>query len=308
MRPNSRSIASKADIAVSNLVSSGGYLNPEQATAFIRRLIDVPTIIQQCRRVVMSSPQRKIERIGFDSRILRPSPGSGIPLAAANRAAPTTDMITLNTKEFMAEVPIPYDVLEDNIERGGLEGTIMGLITERVALDIEELIINGNTSSSDPYLAMMSGIIARCSSHLVNAAGLADTTMSKLLLREMKKALPTKYLRQLPMLRYFMSHNNEMMYRDQLADRMTGLGDTMVQGFAPVYAYGVPVLPVALMPQTYAVFTHPLNFIWGIQRDIMVETDKDIRARAIIVVVTLRMDFTFEVEDAVVLAQNIASI
>jgi hypothetical protein len=305
MRPSSRNIASKADIAVSNLVSTGGYLNPEQSTAFIRRLIDVPTIIQQCRRVIMSAPVRKIDRIGFDNRILKPSPGSAIPLAARDRSAPTTDQITLTTKEFIAEVHIPYDVLEDNIERGGLEGTIMGLITERVALDIEELLILGDTSSSDTYLAMLNGIIARCSSHLVTATSLVDCTFGKLLLREMKTALPTKYLRQLPMLRYFCSHHNEMMYRDQLADRQTGLGDQMIQGFSPVYAYGVPINPVALMPEAYAVFTHPLNFIWGIQRDIMIETDKDIRSRAIIVVVTIRMDFTFEVEDAVVLAQAI---
>jgi hypothetical protein len=103
-----------------------------------------------------------------------------------------------------------------------------------------------------------------------------------------------------------MSHNNEMDYRDTLADRETGLGDSMVEGFrSPVYGYGVPCIPAALMPEDHCLLTNPLNMIWGVQRDILVETDKDIRARSLVVVVTLRIDFKYEEEDAVVLANSI---
>ena len=301
----SQRMVSKTDISVANLVSNGGYLNPEQSTVFIRKMLDVPTIIQQIRRVQMSAPIRNIDKIGFGSRILKKAPTSGTTLAASNRSAPTTEQVVLTSKPYMAEVNIPYDVLEDNIERGGLEGTIMSMITERVTLDIEELIITGDTTSSDEYLATLDGAIQQVSSHTVNFGALAETSMSKLGLKEMKKEMPTKYLRNLPAMRYFMSHNNEMNYRDTLADRETGLGDTMVEGFRPTYAYGVPVIPAALMPEANCLLTHPLNMIWGIQRQILVETDRDIRGQSIVVVVSIRMDFKFEEEDAVVLGTGI---
>lgn len=306
-RPSQQSIVDKADIAVSNLVSDGGYLNVEQANRFILKIQKQPTMLNQVRRVTMSAPKRDVDKIGFASRILQPAPTSGQALLASQRSAPTTSKITLETKEMIAEVNIPYDVLEDNIERGGLEGTIMGMIAERVALDLEELLITGDTTSSDAFLAQLNGVVKQCSSHLVDASTLTSSDMSKLLLKEAIKAMPVQYLRNRAAMRYFVSHANETDYRDTLADRETGLGDTLIEGIRPVSAYGVPVVPAALMPETYILLTHPLNLIWGIQRDIMMETDKDIRKRVVIIVVTLRCDFKFEEEDACVLVTNVGS-
>jgi len=308
--PSRRTIVDKADIAVSNLVSTGGYLNPEQSSRFIRKLLDVPTILNQVRRVVMNAPVMNVDKIGFASRIMKAAPAAGTPLLATDRSAPTTSQIVLTTKETIAEVNIPYDVLEDNIERGTLESTIMSMITERVALDLEELLILGDTSSADAYLALLDGLIVQCSSHVVTITGdpAAERAMSKDLCKQMIKALPTKYLRNRSALRYFCSHNNETDYRDTLADRETALGDQLVEGIRPVYAYGVPVVPVALMPEDHMLMTHPQNIIWGIQRDILIETDKDIRARSLIVVVTLRIDSKFEEEDAVVLMTGIQAL
>ena len=61
----------KADWAVSDLESSGGKLNPEQANTFIRKLLAQPTMLRQVRRVVMTAPERKINKIQFAKRILR---------------------------------------------------------------------------------------------------------------------------------------------------------------------------------------------------------------------------------------------
>ena len=54
------------------------------------------------------------------------------------------------------------------------------------------------------------------------------------------------------------------------------------------------------MPADKCILTHPQNIIWGVQRQISVETDRDIRARTYIIVLTLRVDMKFETEDAVV--------
>ena len=65
------SLLRKADIAIADLQSNGGELTPEQGNAFIRKLIKQPTLIRVCRVIEMVSPIRKINKIGFGSRILR---------------------------------------------------------------------------------------------------------------------------------------------------------------------------------------------------------------------------------------------
>ena len=178
------SLLRKADLAIADLQTNGGVLNPEQGAAFIRKLIKQPTLIRVCRVVEMIAPIRKINKIGFGSRILRAAT-SAVALTATGsngtalggRAKPTTEQIELQTKEQIAEVRIPYDVMEDNIERAttaqnelpntgpaGLRQTIIDLIAERAALDMEELGLLGNlnyTNAADAddqaYLSQFNG-------------------------------------------------------------------------------------------------------------------------------------------------------
>ena len=300
---DNRSIVEKADIAVSNLVSSGGYLNSEQANAFIRMIIDQPTLINECRVVRMAAPKRKIEKIGFGSRILRAAPSSGTALDASKRAAPDLGLIELETEEIIAEVWLPYDVLEDNIERGGLEQTIMSMIAERAALDLEELIVLGDTGSADSYLALCDGMIALTpTGHTIDGSGI--TSVDKGLFKEAIQRMPTRYLRNRAMMKHYVSHHVEMEYRDSIADRATSLGDEKISKFTPMFAYGTPVQPTAMMPDNKTFLSYPKNIVWGIQRDIMIETDKDIRRRVLIIVLTMRCDVKIEEPQACVVVEN----
>ena len=308
-------IIKKADIALSDLVggpSGGGLLNPEMTDRFIRTLIDSPTIINRARTVTMNAPTRKINKIGFGSRILRPALSS-TALSAGDRVKPDLSQIELNTKEVIAEAHIPYDVLEDNIEggninasmesgAGGLHGTMVQLMAERAALDLEELLLLGDTASADPYLALLDGYLKRTTNHIVDAGGMV---INKNLLKMGVKAMPDKYLRNRAALEHFVSVDNDTEYRDSYASRQTALGDNMLQGTGPVYAWGSQLKPVPLMPNTHGLFCNPLNLIFGIQRRITIEYDKDIRTREFIVVITARTDNQIEEVDAVAKYVNI---
>ena len=327
------SLLRKADIAIADLQSNGGELNPEQGAAFIRKLIKQPTLIRVCRVVEMVSPQRKINKIGFGSRILRAATqgvaltqnaANGQPTGLGGRAAPTTEQIQLNTKEQIAQVNIPYDVMEDNIERAttatnelpntgpaGLRQTIIDLIAERAALDMEELALlanpaytNANDSDDQAYLSQFEGWlnIASTGGNVVNAN---NVSISKSIFKQGLKAMPSQYQRNKAALNHFVSVNNETEYRDTLADRGTSLGDQMTQGTSPTFAYGSPVLPVALMPETTGLYTDPLNLIFGIQRQVSMEFDKDITARVYIIVLTARIAFQIEEATAIVEYENI---
>lgn len=301
MTLNNKTIIEKADVTLATL-ASGGLMNPEQADTFLRMVQSAPTILKDSRFVQMASDTRKIEKIGFGSRILRPGV-EGTPLKDSDRSAPTTSIVTLNAKEIIAEVHITYDTLENNIEGNNLQNTIMQMIAERAALDIEELIINGDKSSADTYLTLLDGLRKQATSHVIDhAAG----TFSKDVFKKAYKAVPAKYLRNPKDWKFYTSHGLEVEWKDQVAARQTNLGDFSLQG-GLASAYGVPVDGIAML-QPYTdetntvsdiLLTHPKNIVVGMSRNIRIEVDKDIRARKFIIVLTAKVDAKFEEEDAV---------
>jgi len=300
---NSRTIIEKADMAVAQMITDGGYLNEEQFDTFYRKLIDEPTLLGNVRTVRMKSPKMNIDTIGFGSRILRAAPSSGIALPADQRVRPAFGQVNLETEEVIAEVRIPYDALEDSIERGNLENTIMQMLTGRVSLDLEELLINGDTSSADSYLALHDGALA-LAGHTYD--GTALTAIDKDAFKAALQEMPTQYLRNLSAMNFLMSWHNVIEYRDTLATRSTGAGDEFYLNRPTVSAFGVPIIPAALMPNTEILFTYPQNLIFGVQREVMIETDKDITSRVLIVVLTMRIAIQAEEADAIVKVDNIS--
>lgn len=304
-------LVKKADLALADLSANGGLLNIEQTDTFIQVLMDSPTIINAARVVTMNAPQKKINKIGFGSRILRAAT-SGTALADGERAKPDLGNVQLSTKEVIAEIHIPYDVFEDNIEggninaamgqsAGGLQDTIMALVGQRVALDLEELSLLGDTLSGDTYLALTDGFLKRATAHIVNAGG---ASISKDVFKAAIKAMPDKYLRVRGDNQFFVSVDNETEYRDTIANRVTGLGDSALVSANSLNVFGSGVNAAPLMPNSKGIYTNPKNLIFGIQRKVNIEYDKDIRARKFIVVVTARVDFQIEETDALVLISN----
>ena len=316
-----KELLQKADWAIGDLTANSGLLNPEQANAFIRKLLIQPTLLAQARRVVMNAPTRKINKIQFASRILKAGYTAGLSrdldnTANRERSKPTTEQIELNTKEVIAEVRLPYEVIEDNLERGniglsrdgggassgGIVSTIMDLIAERAALDLEELAILGDTGSADPFLALTDGYLARFTSNIVDAGG---ANISRTIMKNGSKTMPTQYRRNRSMMRHYLSTEQEIEYRDTLANRETSFGDGQHQSVSTVWAAGTPVEGVGLMPGAQGILTHPLNLIFGVQRQIHIESDKDIRNREYIIVLTARVDVQVEEELAGVKYTNL---
>jgi len=320
----------KADMAVADLAANGGLLNPEQSNAFIKKLLVQPTLLNAARTVVMTGSQKEINKIGFGKRILRAA-SAGVPLSGAAvdgvfdpvveatlRAKAQTSKVLLNTSEVIAEIRLPYDVIEDNIERGnvgvqgdsgatgtsgGIKDVIMDMIAERAALDLEELALLGNTANvADPYLALKDGYLTQSVSNVVDALA---APINKGIFKAGVIAMPDQYLRNRSSLRNYISIDNETEYRDTLANRQTALGDANLQGQNRLFAFGTGIEPVALMPAASGLLCDPQNLIFGIQRDISIEVEKDIRAREYIIVLTARVDFKIEEELAVVKYSNI---
>jgi hypothetical protein len=306
---DNRTLLEKADLALSDLTTGGGLLQPAQAQKFIRILIKESVILKQCTVVPMKSPKQLIEKIRFGSRILRAA-DQLTPLAPADRSKPDLTHVELDAQLFKAEVRLSNEVLEDSIERGQLRQTIMQLMAEAISRDMEEVIVSGDTNNSDPFLAKLNGVLKQATSHLVDAQG---QRTNKNVFRDMLKSMPSEFLRNKRALQFFTSVESELDYRDSIAERATPLGDrAFEQGDVVVYS-GVPVTDVPLFPEnlgpnsntTNSILTDPKNINVGIWRNIRIETDKLIQDGVLLVVATLRFDARYAEETAVVKALNI---
>lgn len=291
----------KADLAINDLTVNGGYLKPEVSDRFLRTVEEQPTLINIVRTVRMNSPQMEINKVGFGSRILRAAT-ENTALPENQRAKPDFSTLSLSSKEVIAEVRIPYGVLEDNIERGNFENTLLTLIGERAALDLEELLIQGDTalSGSDPYLGLENGILKRMTSNVVDAD---DDTLSinSAAFSVALKQLAPKYRRNKASMKFFTTHDIDQDYRELVAARQTALGDAAVQGInGNMRVHGVEIVPVALMPDKTVVLANPQNMIFGIQRQIRVESERLISERQLKVVLTARVCTQIEDEAATV--------
>ncbi len=309
MTLDNRSILEKADLALADLTVGGGLLKPAQAQKFMRLLIKESVLLQLATVVPMASPKQEISKIRFGTRILRPGQ-EGTALGVADRSRPDLSQVELDAKLFKAEVRMSDEVLEDSIERGELRQTIMEMMADAIARDMEEVAINGDTTSVDPFLATMNGLLRQATSNVVDAAG---APLTKDLLRDLLRVMPSEQLRNKKAMRFLTSVDADLGYRNTLAERATAAGDRLLETDTPVLYSGVPVQPIPLFPenlgaganQTAVLLCDPKNVNVGIWRQIRFESDRDVSEGTLKVVATLRFDVKVADEPGVAKAINV---
>jgi HK97 family phage major capsid protein len=314
-----KEVLAKADMALADL-ATGGLMLPEQTNNFIRILSQDTNLLNDVRTIPMARPKMNVNKLDLATRALRvanqgaiSSPRSGEEgpraLARADRTKITTTKVELDTYEVIAEVNLPYEVLEDNIEGGAIDQTrfqqtVLDKLAERIRIDIEDVMLNGDTGSADSFLAERDGVLKLATSNIVNNGGAA---LDAVTFNEMVQTLPDKFKRVINRYKYYVSHNKALQYMMQVAQRQTGLGDAVLVGgqgvnFAP---FGIPMIGVASMPSNQALMIDPSNILFGVQRNMRLEFDRDTRERVLIMVFTMRFDFKLEQEDMAVKAINL---
>lgn len=308
-----KTLLEKADLSLADLLSDGGLLVPEQAARFVRILIKRSVLMGMSTVHPMKSPKSEINKIKFGSQVLHAAE-SAKALPVALRSKPDLSKVTLDTELFKAEVRLNNEVLEDSIEREQLANTVMQLFSGAVARDMENIAINSDTTATNPDFNQFDGIIKQATSNIVLAGGIA---LAKNVLRDMQKSMPSEFLVNRGDMAYITSVDAEIDYRDSIANRATPGGDQALGAFATsaatVHYTGTPVTPIPLFPEnlgggtdeTVVLFLDPKNITFGIQRQIRLETDKDISAGEIIMVMSTRWDVKFAHEPAVVKATGV---
>ena len=273
----------------------GGLLNPEQSARFLDYMFDATVIGKVARTVRMRADTTEIDRIGVGEKLMK--------LAAeaentGSNAAVQFSKISLTTKKLRLDWELSTESLEDNIEGADLEDHIARLMATQAGNDLEDVVLNGNTSlTGDALYKSFDGVvkIAKANGHVVAGAGAA---ISRDIFNKALKAMPRKYKQRRPDLRflagsnliqdylYSTSQNIQNVNPQDIASSIIrgdqgGLGGPA--GYVAPFAFGIPIVEVPLLKETqtgsYATptgehgdvhLTFPNNVVIGIKRDVTV--------------------------------------
>lgn len=303
MTTSNKSLLEKLDMAVSDLIASGGYLNAEQAQAFIMKTIKASVVLKKCDVRTLKSHTQNIDRIGISGQVLKPGT-TGVALPVADRSKPTPEQTVLSTHLMRGAVDLTDEVLEDSIEGGTFAATVQDMMSEHVALDLDDVVVNGNTSTGTGIFALFNGCIAAATSHTVAAGGVA---LNETVFKNAIKAMPSQYDRWRGQQEWWTSVKAEIDYRSFLGGRGTQLGDSAINSIDVFKPQGRPLYAVPVWSETLGggtetclMLTHPKNLRVGFWRKVQMEKERIASEGKTRMHVSVRAGFAFVEPDAVV--------
>lgn len=286
-----------ADTVTTAVVSAGtgGLLNPEQSNRFIDYMWDATVLAQDARTIRMRSDTVDIDKVGVGTKLV--ALATEATDTGANSAA-TFTKVSLTTKKLRLDWEISTESLEDNIEGEALENHIAQLMATQAGNDIEDLLINGDTTlSGDPLYKAFDGWrkLSLGGGRVVEGGG---ATISKATFNSALKTLPRKYKARRNQLRFYTGSNlvQDYLYNltavgaggspDDIASgiiRGNTVGPQGNGGQSYPFAFGVPIVEVPAFKEDltgtysgasgshgYVELTFPNNRIVGIKREIVV--------------------------------------
>lgn len=287
-------LGSDADVTNTN---GHGLLYPDQANRFIDYMWDATILARAARTIRMRSNTTEIDKVAVGERIMRVASESNPQnyVSGYTNTGATFSKVSLTTVKLRLDWELSTESLEDNLEGTDLEDHIARLMATQAGNDVEDVLINGDTASSDGLLQAFDGFRKKtlAGGHVVDAAGAGAGSA---IFNSALKKLPRKYKQRRNQLRFFTGSNLVQDYLYNLTnvssspfDIASGIirgevaGPEGSPGSVTPFAFGIPVVNVPLMDETRAGtysgasgqhgevhLTFPQNFIVGIKRDVTV--------------------------------------
>jgi hypothetical protein len=332
-------ILSKANEVTTSVVGndSGGLLNAEQANRFIDFVVDQSVLMQNSRVVRMRASSMDIDKVSVGTRLLAKATEA---TDDGSNAAVTFTKVSLSSVKLRLDWAISTESLEDNIEGASLEDHIAQIMARQTATDMDDLLINGNTASSNGLLKALDGFVklAKAGGHVVDAAGdnISRSTFDRVL-----RNLPTKYLQRRNELKFFTGSglvqdtiyslgnpNSATAATAGAASPGSVAGDAAFfqgsmranggAGATGLSPFGIGLTEVPMMPETvagdysgaagnhgYVELTFPNNRVVGIHRDITVYRQFKPKTDTIEYTQFMRVAANIENADSYVIGKNV---
>jgi hypothetical protein len=252
----------------------------------------------------------------------------------------TFTKVSLSSVKLRLDWELSTESLEDNIEGASLEDHLAQIMARQTANDLDDLLINGNTSSNNALLKALDGFtkLSLAGGTVVDEAGnnISRSTYDRVL-----RNMPTKYLQRRNELRFFagagvvqdtsfsLQNPNSATaatagapapgstYGEQafMNGSIRANGGPGATGLSP---YGIPLIEIPLMPETvagdysptsgshgYVELTFPNNKVIGIHRDITLYRQFQPKTDTIEYTQFMRIANNVENLDSYVIAKNV---
>lgn len=301
-----RTSVQKADLALSDFTNNGGVLAPQQAQDFFRIMITPSVLLGDVFFKTMRGPTDRVDQVGFLSRILRRG-SDGVALSLGDRSKPSLAKVDLTAQEIKTEVSLTYGELEDSIEEGRFQQTVMDLMAQRARTDLEELVVNGDTSSTDNFLNLFNGLLKQISSNVLDRNGGSAQTIQLGHFTDSCKTMPAAFFNpDASQMRFYTGKDPVLKFREVLASRATPGGDAWLSQDGQITVYGIPLKSVPLFPQNLGsgtnesnmVLIDPKNIQVGIWRELNWKTLDDPRGGNVYIIGRMRGDMKLRYEPA----------
>lgn len=302
---NRRQAIAKATVDTTG--ASAGLLDPEQSSAFLRTIKEKTALGQAMRLEIRKASSGEINKLSTASRIIRAATENSDDGYRAGASFPTVDY---STNKIRLPWEVTEDVFHENIEGEALEAALTSEMTAQFALDLEDLDVNGDASSGDPFLGINNGILKLLSTnasgdvHRIDGSTIDSGAISKAHFFAGIAEMPNKYVNQ-GNLKWMMSPAKQYQWIEWLTDRETGAGDAALSGTGKS-PLGIDILPVPSFPDERIVLANPRNFVrvvsWEVRkRKVTGETDAELAATdKRFYVFHIKEDVIVEEDDAVV--------
>ena len=264
---DNRTLISKAAIDTSTL-GTGGAMNPEQQKQFMTFMKDYSVFLRRTDIINMLATQRYLDSIDVNKRAMRAQ--------VENDDNPATGTAKTRRRKLVAQgVIMPYDIsfqfMKENIEGANINTTLARLFAQQFANDSVDLAWNGDEDDTDDFLGINNGWIKIATedtdTHKVDTEG--STDYLNVVFPALLSAMPSKYFQLYQQedknkITIFCSHAVNRAYKQQLQQRNTALGDSMIVDGKHVTYDGHEIFPVGFMPDGFFMATPFENLIYGI--------------------------------------------
>ena len=302
---------------LSTLVNDGGYLREDDGDRFIQQMINESTFLPMIRPKLMNRPNENIVRAGFKSTILRPARQAlgNRALTNAEKTGLDFNSVNLQAVELIGEVPLTYEVLEDNIEKEGFQDFVLREIARSLAADLEYLGFQGDAAAVAPFPAFdPSGLIVANDGWLklvpaanVIAPTVAGTSLNFTEITNLLNNLGTQYKRNKQDLLVIMNPLQEELYAHSLSVNGNGIGEMAVLTGQVRPAAGMTIVLSPFMPEDKVLLCHKDNFVMGVHRQVSLEFEREAKERIVDTVFTVRADYQYVDPDGVILLEGLGT-
>lgn len=263
--------------------STGGAMPDEVLKSFVQVMRTRSKMLNDVRVEIMRSPTKILDRINLPERSLY-NAGEGVG-ATTNTTKPVFAKRTLTAAKASMAMDWSTETIEDSIEGGDLEATLLNMLTQNYANQTVDLGCNGD-GSTPGFLALNKGwlciakeLAVAGDSARLNTTGNTDYVD---ILEKLYALVPAKY-KDAGMMEegwaFQMDPASEEAYRKAVRSRNSNLGDQALIDGKYIPFSGLPLIPRGYFPAKTILLTPPQNLAYGLHREprvkIWYDNDKD---------------------------------